>query len=92
MRIWDLFLFNGCKSILKVGIALLKNFENKIMTLTFEDLLKFLIAELPKSEFFQNSNYDNLMKTYYNFKIESELISNIESEYQIKKELSEEKI
>ena len=92
MRIWDLFLFNGCKSILKVGIALLKNFENKIMTLTFEDLLKFLIAELPKSEFFQNSNYDNLMKTYYNFKIESELISNIENEYQIKKELSEEKI
>ena len=92
MRIWDLFLFNGCKSILKVGIALLKNFENKIMTLTFEDLLKFLIAELPKSEFFQNSNYDNLMKTYYNFKIESEIIINIDIEYQIKKELSEEKI
>ena len=32
------------------------------------------------------------MKTYYNFKIESELISNIENEYQIKKELGEEKI
>ena len=92
MRIWDLFLFNGCKSILKVGIALLKNFEQKIMTLTFEGLLKFLIGEIPKSEFFQNENYDNLMKTYYNFKIESELISNIENEYQIKKELGEEKI
>ena len=62
------------------------------MTLTFEGLLKFLIGEIPKSEFFQNENYDNLMKTYYNFKIESELISNIENEYQIKKELSEEKI
>ena len=89
MRIWDLFLFSGCKSILKVGISLLKNFENKIMTLTFEELLKFLIAELPTSEFFQNEYYDNLMKTYYNFKIESELISNIENEYQIKKELGE---
>ena len=62
------------------------------MTLTFEGLLKFLIGEIPKSEFFQNENYDNLMKTYYNFKIESELISNIENEYQIKKELGEEKI
>jgi len=92
MRIWDLFLFSGCKSILKVGIALLKNFEQKIMTLTFEGLLRFLIGEIPKSEFFQNDYYDNLMKTYYNFKIESELISNIESEYQIKKELGEEKI
>jgi hypothetical protein len=92
MRIWDLFLFSGCKSILKVGISLLKNFEEKIMTLSFEELLKFLIADLPTSEFFQNDYYDNLMKTYYNFKIESELISNIENEYQIKKELGDEKI
>ena len=92
MRIWDLFLFSGCKSILKVGISLLKNFENKIMTLTFEELLKFLIGDLPTSEFFQNEYYDNLMKTYFNFKIESELISNIENEYQIKKELGGENI
>ena len=92
MRIWDFFLFSGCKSILKVGISLLKNFESKIMTYTFEDLLKFLITDLPKSEFFQNEYYDNLMKTYYNFKIESEMISNIENEYQIRKELSDENI
>ena len=92
MRIWDLFLFSGCKSILKIGISLLKTFENKIMTLTFEELLQFLIAELPMSEFFQNEYYDKLMKTYLNFKIESELISNIENEYQIKKELSGENI
>ena len=32
------------------------------------------------------------MKTYYNFKIESEMISNIENEYQIRKELSDENI
>ena len=30
LRIWDLFLFSGCKSILKVGIALLKYFEQDI--------------------------------------------------------------
>ena len=88
LRIWDLFLFSGCKSILKVGISLLKNFEHKIMTLTFEELLKFLITDIPKSEFFQNNSYDILMKTYINFKIESGLISNIESEYQIKTQLT----
>ena len=60
-----------------------------MMSLTFEGLLRFLIGDIPKSEFFQNDYYDNLMKTYYNFKIESELISNIESEYQIKKELGQ---
>ena len=83
LRIWDLFLFSGCKSILKVGISILKNFEHKIMTLSFEELLKFLF-----SEFFQKNSYDNLMRTYINFKIESDLISNIESEYEIKKQLS----
>ena len=87
LRIWDLFLFSGCKSILKVGISLLKNYEHKIMNLTFEELLRFLISDIPKSDFFQNNSYDNLMKTYINFKIESGLISNIESEYQIKKQL-----
>ena len=91
LRIWDLFLFSGCKSILKVGISILKNFEHKIMSLTFEELLKFLISDIPKSDFFQNSSYDNLMKTYINFKIESDLIVNIESEYQIKTQLNKEK-
>ena len=92
LRIWDLFLFSGCKSILKVGISLLKNYEYKIMNLTFEELLRFLISDIPKSDFFQNNSYDNLMKTYINFKIESGLISNIESEYQIKKQLTKGKI
>jgi hypothetical protein len=92
LRIWDLFLFSGCKSILKVGISLLKNYEHKIMNLTFEELLRFLISDIPKSDFFQNNSYDNLMKTYINFKIESGLISNIESEYQIKKQLTKGKI
>ena len=92
LRIWDLFLFSGCKSILKVGISLLKNYEHKIMNLTFEELLRFLISDIPKSDFFQNNSYDNLMKTYIDFKIESGLISNIESEYQIKKQLTKGKI
>ena len=91
LRIWDLFLFSGCKSILKVGISLLKNYEHKIMNLTFEELLRFLISDIPRSDFFQNDSYDDLMKTYINFKIESGLISNIESEYQIKTQLSNDK-
>jgi len=91
MRIWDSFLFSGCKSILKVGISILKNFEPKIMSLNFEEILRFLISEIPKSEFFQNSSYENLMKTFINFKIESSLISNIESEYQIKKQIETKK-
>ena len=92
LKIWDLFLFKGFKSILKVGISLLKTFEYKIMSLSFEELLRFLITDIPKSEFFQNSSYDNLMKSFLNIKIENELINNIEKEYQIKITLEKDKI
>ena len=37
LRIFDLFFFSGWKSIIKIGISLLKNYENIIMTLTFEE-------------------------------------------------------
>ena len=86
LRIWDMFLFSGCKSILKVGISMLKNYESKIMSLPFEELLRFLISDI-KTDFFQNSNYDELMKISINFKIDSNLISNIESEFEMKKNL-----
>jgi hypothetical protein len=92
LRILDLFLFKGYKSILKVGIVLLKHFEYKIMSLSFEELLRFLITDMPKSEFFQNSSYDNLMNTFLNFKIESILINNIEKEYKIRESLEKGKI
>ena len=46
LRIFDLFFFTGWKSIIKIGISLLKNYEKVIMTLTFEELLQFLIGNI----------------------------------------------
>ena len=88
LRVWDMFLFSGCKSILKVGISMLKNYESKIMSLPFEELLRFLISDI-KTDFFQKSTYDELMKISINFKIDSSLISDIESEFEMKKSLPE---
>ena len=87
LRILDLFFFSGWKSIIKIGISLLKNYENVIMTLTFEELLQFLIGNILKSEFFQKENFDQLMKIKINFKIKSSLIADIENEYEMKKKL-----
>ena len=87
LRIFDLFFFSGWKSILKIGISLLKNYENIIMNLTFENLLHFLITKILKSDFFQNENYDQLIQITYNFKIKNTLISDIENEYEMKKKL-----
>lgn len=87
LKIWDLFLFSGWKSIIKVGIALIKHYESKLLKLNFEDLLNYLINDAIKFEFFQNANYDNLMNIIDNFKIERGLISNIQNEYELKKKI-----
>ena len=87
LRIFDLFFFSGWKSIIKIGISLLKNYENIIMTLTFEELLQFLIGNILKSDFFQKENFDQLMRIKINFKIKSSLIADIENEYEMKKKL-----
>ena len=87
LRILDLFFFSGWKSIIKIGISLLKNYENTIMTLTFEELLQFLISNILKSDFFQKENFDQLMRIKINFKIQSSLIADIENEYEMKKKL-----
>ena len=87
LRILDLFFFSGWKSIIKIGITLLKNYENTIVNLTFEELLQFLIGNILKSDFFQKENFDQLMKIKINFKIKTSLIADIENEYEMKKKL-----
>ena len=87
LRIFDLFFFSGWKSIIKIGISILINYESTIMNLKFEELLHFLIGNILKSDFFQKENYEQLMQISINFKINNSLISDIESEYEMKKKL-----
>ena len=87
LRIWDLFLFNGWNSIIKIGISIIKHFEDKLLTLTFETLLRFLINDIIKSDFFENENFDTLTYITLNFKIGAGLITNLENEYNIKKKI-----
>ena len=87
LRIFDLFIFSGWKSIIKIGISLLKNCELKLLNLSSEELLSYLIGGICKNSFFQNEYYDELMKILINFKIESYLISNVENEYEIRESI-----
>ena len=83
--IFDLFIINGWKSIIKIGLCLIKHFEIKILSCDLEELLHFLINDVLKYDFFQNENYDNLRNIYEKLKIENALIENIESEYDLEK-------
>ena len=87
LRILDLFIFSGWKSIIKIGLAVIKHFEPKLLFLTDENLLHFLLNDIIKSGFFENENFDTLMFITIYFKIESGLISNIENEYEIKSKI-----
>ena len=84
--IWilDLFIINGWKSIIKIGLCLIKHFETRILSCDLEELLRFLINDVLKYDFFQNENYDNLRNIYEKLKIENALIENIEREYDLK--------
>ena len=84
--IWilDLFIINGWKSIIKIGLCLMKHFEIRILSCDLEELLHFLINDVLKYDFFQNDNYDNLRNIYEKLKIENALIENIENEYNLK--------
>jgi len=84
--IWilDLFIIYGWKSIIKIGICLMKHFEAKILSYDSEELLHFLISDVLKDDFFQNENYDNLRNIFDELKIGKSLIQNIEKEYELK--------
>ena len=85
--IFDLFVLHGWKAIIKIGLCLLKHFENKILSLNGEALLSFLINDILKLDFFQTNNYDRLRKIYSSFKLENGLIGNLENEFDLKQKI-----
>ena len=87
LKIWDLFFYDGWKSIIITSISLLKVIESKIIIFPPEELLHFLIGEVIKESFFDNENYNKFMYILINFKIEDKLLDNLEKEFEIKRNM-----
>ncbi len=68
-------------------MVILKNYEDHILQLKYEDLLQFLINDIVKSGFFNDTNYDNFITISNSFNLKNGLMSNLENEY-----IQEEKI
>ena len=82
LRIFDMFILDGWISIVRIGLVMLKYYQNDLVKMKYEDLLQFLISELKdKYDFFGNYNYDKFMEMYQEMKIPKGLINNIENEY-----------
>ncbi len=88
LRIFDLFIFDGWNIILRIGLILLKKYQNEIFNMKFEELLNYLINELKsKDDFFNDENYDNFIEMYKKMKIPKGLINNLENEYLLDKKI-----
>ena len=72
---------DGKKEVIKVGLILIQSLETTLFQFNYDDLLHFIISDLNKNSFFQNSNKDNFTNKYKKIKIHSFLISNLENEF-----------
>ena len=82
LRIFDMFILDGWICIVRIGLIMLKYYQNDLVKMKYEELLQFLINELKdKYDFFGNYNYDKFMEMYREMKIPKGLINNIENEY-----------
>ena len=88
LRIFDNFILDGWICIIRVGLLLLKHYQNYLIEMKFEEILQFLINELKeKYDFFNNSNYDKFIELYHEMKIPKGLVINIENEIELNKKV-----
>ena len=92
LYIFDLFILDGWQAICRIGLMLLKYYQNDLFNMEFEELLHFLINELKeKYDFFNNNNYDKFIQLYREMKLPKGLVNNIENEYELNKKINKNK-
>lgn len=79
VRIWDIYLVEGKKMIYRVGLAILKLMEKKLLAAELGDM--FVIFKDIRTEV----NKDQLLKTALGFGFARSLLTKLEAEYHSKK-------
>ena len=87
MKIFDLFILGGWKSIIKIGMSLLKYNEYKILNTPNEELLNYLTNNILKSKYFEKDNINEVMNASIKFKINGKILEDTEKQYYLKKAL-----
>ena len=87
LKILDNFFIKGWRVIINVGLILLKMNEEKIFGLNYENILQFLINNILKTEFFENSFVDKFDDLIQEFKIPKKLIKDLELEIEYEKKI-----
>ena len=88
MRIFDLFILDGWLAVIRIGLILLKYYQNDLFCMEFEELLHFLINELKeKYDFFDDNNYEKFIQLYNDLKLPKGLVNNLENEFELNKKI-----
>ena len=78
VRIWDIYLVEGKKTIYRVGLAILKLMEQKLITAELGDM--FIVFRDIRTEV----NVEQLLKTALDFTFSRSLLDKLEKEYNSK--------
>ena len=89
LRILDCFITFGWKAMMAMGCSVLHSYENTLISMSYDDMMQFLINDILKSDFFSSKNEDIIKNILDNIKISKKLIKNIEDEYSLEKKLQE---
>jgi len=84
VKIFDLFLLSGWKSIFKIGLGLIKKNSLKIFSLPYDKLVHYLNNAIISTDFFKDEKYNELMSISINFKLSNSLINNLCKEFEMK--------
>ena len=86
LKIWDDFFLKGWKALMITGLSIIKNFENELIQLKYDQILHFLINNILKSEFFQNDFYEEYLRlSRKELKLSKKIILNLTALYQFEK-------
>ena len=75
MRIWDIYLVEGRKTIFRIALAILKLNEKELLNAEMEELFGIL------KEYKAKVDLDKLLKIALNFTFSHKLIDQLEAEY-----------
>ena len=86
LKIWDDFFLKGWKALMITGLSIIKNFENELIKLKYDEILHFLVNNILKSQFFQNDFYDEYIRlSRKELKLSKKIILNLTTLYQYEK-------
>eukprot|EP00922_Rhytidocystis_sp_ex-Travisia-forbesii_P055038 GHVS01081524.1.p1 GENE.GHVS01081524.1~~GHVS01081524.1.p1 ORF type:complete len:400 (+),score=82.10 GHVS01081524.1:220-1419(+) len=80
LKIWDQFLLKGWKVVFKVGLAMLYKIQNRLLSMQFDEALKFLKV-FPKDEKLGAFCVDELLASSEQFAVTTRMLEALELAY-----------